>query len=486
MAREYYNAVFSGHGGRMRPDPIQVMQNAIETDLVFDCFFEDGEDYTFVGDEVITCYFRDVDDAADYQSVGTFTAGVGTNQFTWTRDASDVGTPSLYKLTFKVVPASGDPDLSIVAEYRVDEVPDGTDTPLPPPNVGVTPTEKAWLEVQTANGENVASKADKIIPAVVGDFAGLDATGNLTDSGSAAADFEPALGNPSVDGHILSSTIAGVRSWIAQASGAAWGAITGTLADQADLQNALDAKVDLAGDDMTGGLSIAVPTATENALVLQTTEDDDTNNALEVQDSAGAALTVIDDAGRVGIGTDSLAAGNGLEVLSGHVLIQGDRRILRVETTNRRRSRISFRSSDGLDKWNFGNDVTDTDTADNFGIYDVSNTRFAITILGANSNVGINEITPLAQLHAVASSAATIAQIIQLAAGATANALEVQTSAAAVVASVDASGGALFDTLKITNIKSGATQGAAGAAADEVWKTASHATLPDNVLLIGV
>lgn len=40
--------------------------------------------------------------------------------------------------------------------------------------------------------------------------------------------------------------------------------------------------------------------------------------------------------------------------------------------------------------------------------------------------------------------------------------------------------------LVISNMKSGATQGAAGAAADELWKTASHATLPDNVVMIGV
>jgi len=40
--------------------------------------------------------------------------------------------------------------------------------------------------------------------------------------------------------------------------------------------------------------------------------------------------------------------------------------------------------------------------------------------------------------------------------------------------------------LKLVSIKSGATQGAAGAAATELWKTASHATLPDNVVLIGV
>jgi len=135
------------------------MQNAIETDLVFNCFHNDGEDYNFVGDEVITCYFRDVDDAGDYQSVGTFTAGVGVNQFTWERDASDVGTPSLYKLTFKIIPTSGDADLSIVTEYRVDEVPDGTDTPLPPPNVGVTPAEKDWLTNALAAYPDFASLA---------------------------------------------------------------------------------------------------------------------------------------------------------------------------------------------------------------------------------------------------------------------------------------------------------------------------------------
>lgn len=38
----------------------------------------------------------------------------------------------------------------------------------------------------------------------------------------------------------------------------------------------------------------------------------------------------------------------------------------------------------------------------------------------------------------------------------------------------------------LRGIKSGATQVGAGASADEIWKTASHATLPDNVLLIGV
>lgn len=41
-------------------------------------------------------------------------------------------------------------------------------------------------------------------------------------------------------------------------------------------------------------------------------------------------------------------------------------------------------------------------------------------------------------------------------------------------------------TLLLTNIKSGTTQAAAGAVANELWKTNGHATLPDNVVMIGV
>lgn len=40
--------------------------------------------------------------------------------------------------------------------------------------------------------------------------------------------------------------------------------------------------------------------------------------------------------------------------------------------------------------------------------------------------------------------------------------------------------------LYLKTIKSGATQVGAGASAGEIWKTSSHATLPDNVLMIGV
>ncbi len=40
--------------------------------------------------------------------------------------------------------------------------------------------------------------------------------------------------------------------------------------------------------------------------------------------------------------------------------------------------------------------------------------------------------------------------------------------------------------LILPNIKSGATQAAAGAAAGEIWKTSGHSSLPDNVLMVGI
>jgi len=43
-----------------------------------------------------------------------------------------------------------------------------------------------------------------------------------------------------------------------------------------------------------------------------------------------------------------------------------------------------------------------------------------------------------------------------------------------------------INTNFIYNLKSGATQAAAGAATGEIWYTVSHSSLPDNVLMIGV
>jgi hypothetical protein len=54
------------------------------------------------------------------------------------------------------------------------------------------------------------------------------ATGGTDAITAASIDAEPELGNPATNGFVLSSTTAGVRSWIEPAAGAAWGDITGT------------------------------------------------------------------------------------------------------------------------------------------------------------------------------------------------------------------------------------------------------------------
>ena len=72
-------------------------------------------------------------------------------------------------------------------------------------------------------------------------------TGTLadqTDLNSALGGKEASLGNPGTSGYVLSSTTAGVRTWVAMAGGGTWGSITGTLSSQTDLNSALGGKSD--------------------------------------------------------------------------------------------------------------------------------------------------------------------------------------------------------------------------------------------------
>ncbi len=57
--------------------------------------------------------------------------------------------------------------------------------------------------------EDLAAKADKVASAVSGNFAGLDANGNLTDSGSKAADFATAAQGAKADTAVQSVALAG-------------------------------------------------------------------------------------------------------------------------------------------------------------------------------------------------------------------------------------------------------------------------------------
>ena len=104
----------------------------------------------------------------------------------------------------------------------------------------------------------------------------------------------------------------------------------------------------------------------------------------------------------------------------------------------------------------------------------------AITIpglIGAGMVVGGS---PGAQLEINNNVTSQIVLKVKGIASQTGSLTEWQSSAGAVYSKFNATGNLFLA------VKSGATQAAAGAAADEIWKTASHATLPDNVLMIGV
>jgi len=95
------------------------------------------------------------------------------------------------------------------------------------------------------------------------------------------------------------------------------------------------------------------------------------------------------------------------------------------------------------------------------------------------ANVGIGTVTPNAKLEVVGHADA-VQMIVQAYSSQTKDLQQWQNSAGTILAEINA-GGNLF-----ISVKSGATQAAAGAASGEIWKTASHVSLPDNVLMIGV
>ena len=79
----------------------------------------------------------------------------------------------------------------------------------------------------------------------------------LTTS-AAASTYQP-IGSYLTDAPSDGSTYGRLNgAWsVVGGGGVAWGAITGTLSSQTDLQSALDAKLDLAGGTMTGGLTLS-------------------------------------------------------------------------------------------------------------------------------------------------------------------------------------------------------------------------------------
>lgn len=106
-------------------------------------------------------------------------------------------------------------------------------------------------------------------------------------------------------------------------------------------------------------------------------------------------------------------------------------------------------------------------------------------VLKSDGRLGINVDAPAGMLHAKPNSTTLPGIIIEGISSYTGKYIIIKSSAGTEFVTVS-SNMTVNLPFKLTNIKSGATQVAAGAAASEVWKTAGHASLPDNTLMIGV
>ena len=89
-----------------------------------------------------------------------------------------------------------------------------------------------------ANSTAISTVPDAVIPSA--QAVGADPAGAAA---AAQAASEPVLGSPALSGYLLSSSNAGVRTWVPPPTSAVWGSITGMLSAQTDLQTALNAKV---------------------------------------------------------------------------------------------------------------------------------------------------------------------------------------------------------------------------------------------------
>ena len=122
----------------------------------------------------------------------------------------------------------------------------------------------------------------------------------------------------------------------------------------------------------------------------------------------------------------------------------------------------------------------------------INGTEAGTVSLSADGNVGVNSLGIVSIIGADGINIGTdlASTPISIGTGAAAKSITVGNSTGGTSSTFFAGTGGIIFTCSfgvfITVIKSGATQGAAGAAANELWKTSGHATLADNVVMIGV
>ena len=172
-----------------------------------------------------------------------------------------------------------------------------------------------------------------------------------------------------------------------------------------------------------------------------------TSHATKGLINLGDTAYINESTGNVGISTTT----PGSNLPSGFAA-HADARVLEIRSASSgRNAGIFIRNSTGtpgLDLWyraSDGNVYIDSRknlaTSGTYFRTRTAGTPVITLFIKGDGSIGIGTITPTAKLHIDTSSAATIGQIIQLAAAQTANALEVQDSATNILASIDKDGG---------------------------------------------
>lgn len=561
MARIYYKTVFSGHGGRDRGDSINVVQNSLTTALVFDCFFEDGEERLFEAGDVVTAIFRDVSDESEYISAGTFTPDIGTNQFTWVQDDTDVGTPGDYRLAFEVTGAT--PAISILVDYSIEKVPNGTISPMSP-LVGMSIEERAW--VVSAIGYNptpatwlvLGDEIPLYFPARNATGVTIPAVRAVMFSGTLGASgkvlIQPAIADDSMPpSYTVGITIADIANgaddnvlWFGKvesvdttgaAYGEAWadgdliytsattsGYLTNVKPTGAD--RAIELAVVLYAH-ATQGILLARPTWHPKLTELDgVSGSPSTTGDLLTFNAAIGVFEFVDNTGDFDVAGSAAAAQAYAIQRANHTGTQllatiSDVGTMAGEAASDYHSKTDFSSSptadeplkaDGAGGIAFGGDVdvsgdinVAADGAVLMGVSRYSSNAFSPILKMQKARGTINSPLPILsgdsifRMQAIGrvstsdwSAIDNRGNTIQATAtedwspSATGRMIEFLTIAngstsAGVRVAIGEDGGVF-----LYSVKSGSTQAASGASADEIWSTSGHATLPDNVLMIGV
>ncbi|KKN51638.1 hypothetical protein LCGC14_0620460, partial [marine sediment metagenome] len=224
-----------------------------------------------------------------------------------------------------------------------------------------------------------------------------------------------------------------------------------TLADYDKVGN--DAWVLTTGDVMTGTLQINVPTATSEALILKSTDDDPTKNLLEMHDSSGVMVANVKPlgggyfSGNVAVGVDLAGeeyfptelfevVGGRLRVLGGS--ISSAYAFTLGDPSNGPRLQLGTKSEESkyFTLGAYGS-IINFDTYTDLSFKMAGSEKMRLT---SDGDVGIGIVAPDAKFHIKGADVAVPIQIIQAAPSQTANLQEWQNSSGTALTVVDKDG----------------------------------------------